>query len=38
MKISLARGAAAVLVLIVVLGIWFYLSTYQGRSISRWTG
>ncbi|HYF65429.1 MAG TPA: hypothetical protein VD886_21565, partial [Herpetosiphonaceae bacterium] len=30
--------AAGVLVLLVVGGIWFYLSIYQGRSIARWTG
>ena len=29
---------AAVLVLLVVGALWFYLSIYQGRSIARWTG
>ena len=30
--------AVAIIVLLVVGAIWFYLSIYQGRSISRWTG
>lgn len=31
-------AAAAIAMLLVVGAIWFYLSVYQGRSISRWTG